>query len=768
VRFAQAGRKENGVPLYVLLYRPDEVHETHQLRALIATLVRAGTGEELRLQRLTEEEVHQLLVNMAGHQVNPVFAGEVFRQTEGNPFFIGEAIRSLVLEGKIKWTGDRWQSTVEVSKLEIPHSVRLLIERRLVHLSPECRTTLAVAAVMGRQFSSTLLCQARNVSEDVVAEHIDNAIQLQIVASLSDPVGPFQGDRRGRPYHTGQDADLGFTHDKIREVLYQWLNPLRRRSLHRQVAQAIEASHAVYLQPYYSTLAYHYQMAEDAARAVDYLLKASYQAMSVYAFADAAEYMKTALELLIGDGERPRRAELLHQLANIYLYTGRTDDAIQAGLASSTLWRDLGDAARQAAAYLDVAFFYHWQGRELEAVRYIQSALECLATRPEETTLLAKAYTQWGLAATVMGEVPEALEKLHRADELHAKTGDRGGRPQGSPLQGQAGREENAASVSSLQDTSATLLPQLDSVSADVQGVRFTAAERKEHEAFIAVVSLWARAWCAYLAETPGQMLTYALQGAETCRTFNKPDWEPMMTYSAAWAYMLLGQIPLGEQVARDALEKAQQHGVFGAVGWANLVLDFLAIQAGHWDDAKQMGDNAYAIATMLHDADLQARVLWSRSVCSGWQGDWERAIADAREALQMAKQEGETLMVYPYLLVQAARACFFAGKPQEAQIYLNEGMQLAASRQYRQLPGIGQRLQGRIWQAQGRFEQAQPCFEQSLAGLLAIDDVVEHARSQEAYGLFYVERDHEGDMERGQALIQKARETFKRLRVNG
>src|SRR5258707_1170576 len=136
---------------------------------------------------------------------------------------------SPLQEGKIKWTGDRWQSTVEVSELEIPHSVRLLIERRLVHLSPECRTTLAVAAVMGRQFSSTLLCQARNVSEDVVAEHIDNAIQLQIVASLSDPVGPFQddrkvfqgdrkqagrevfqgdrklfqGDRKGRPYHTG-------------------------------------------------------------------------------------------------------------------------------------------------------------------------------------------------------------------------------------------------------------------------------------------------------------------------------------------------------------------------------------------------------------------------------------------------------------------------------------------------------------------------------------------------------------------------------------
>ncbi len=719
--------KGQGLPLYVLPYRPDEVHEAHPLRALIATLVRAGTGEEVRLQRLSEEEVHQLLVNMAGHPVGPGFAGEVFRQTEGNPFFIGEAIRSLVLEGKVKRMGDRWQSTVEISALDIPPSVRMLIERRLVHLSPDCRTTLTVAAVIGRQFSSALLCQARGLSEDVVAEHIDTAIQLQIVASLRD----LSAEHKGSPYPAAQNADLAFTHDKIREVLYQWLNPLRRRSLHRQVAQAIESRYAAHLQPYFSTLAYHYSLTEDAARAVDYLFKASYQAVSVYAFADAASAMEKALELLVGDAERTRRAGLLHQLANIYLYLGRTDDAIQAGLAASTLWHDLGDPARQAAAYLDVAFFCHWQGRELEALKYISSALECLASRPQETTLLAKAYTHWGLASTVMGDVPQALKMLGRADELLALSGDFA--------------SESAASAST-----------------------FSAEERREQHAFIAVVSLWSKAWCAYLAETPKQMLIYAMQGAEMCQKYNKPDWEPMMTYSAAWAYMQLGQIPIGEQTARDALEKAQQHGVYGAAGWANLVLDFLAIQAGRWHDAQQMGERASAIATMIHDADLESRVLWSRSVCAGWQDDWDQAIADALKAMEVAKQEGETSMVYPHLLVQAAKAYLYAKKPEQAQAYLNEGMQLAAQRDYRQLIGTGQRLQGRIWQAQGRFEEAQPYFEQSMATLLAIDDVVEHARTEEAYAVFYLERNLEGDMERGQELMQKARETFKRLGVNG
>ncbi|MGZ3617533.1 MAG: ATP-binding protein, partial [Ktedonobacteraceae bacterium] len=700
--------KNNSLPFYMLLYRAGEVYEAHPLRGLIAALQRNGVGEELRLQRLSEEEVQQLLMNMARQPVTPVFAGEIYRHTEGNPFFIGEAIRSLIMDGKIVWTGERWQSTVKATELEIPQSVRMLIERRLVNLTPECRATLTLAAVLGRQFSSALLCKARNLSEEIIAEHIDNAIQIQILSSLNS-ANAFGSDAVG---YYGQDIDLAFTHDKIREVLYQWLNPLRRRTLHRQAAQAIESYYTAQIQPYYSQLGYHYQMAEDFTKAVDYLLKAAQHARSVYAFVDAGNYVKIALDLLIGDEERPRRAALLGQLANIYLYTGQLESAMQAGLAACALWRDLGDDAKQAETYLDLSFICHWQGRELESIKYIQYALESIATHPDQTAIFAKAYAEWGLAATVMGAAPVALEKLQRADELHEEIGG--------------------------------------------------------NDPFISVVTLWSKSWCAFLSDSPQRMLDYALQGVEFCRISNKPDWEPMMNYSAAWAYMLLGQIPRGQEAARAALKNAELHGVVGAQGWANLVLAFLAIQEGRWGDAQQMGDKAYAIGSMLHDADLQARVLWSRSVCAGWQKDWQQAVSAILEALQLAKIEGETSMVYPYLLVQAAKSYFYADKADEAQAYLDQAVQLALDRQYYQLPAIGERLQGRIWQAQGRFDEALLCFERSLVSLRAIDDVVEFARSEEAYGLYYLARKQAGDEERGQALLANARETFKRLGVNG
>src|SRR5258708_13877110 len=227
--------KSNTRPLYLMLYRTGEVHETHPLRELVGSLVRGNSGEELGLQVMNEEQVQKLLVNMARHYVQPAFANEIYRQTEGNPFYIGEVIRSLIFEGKLKWTGECWQATVKPEELDIPQSVRLVIERRLVHLSAECRATPALAAVLGRQVSSSLLCQASNFSEEVVAEHIDFPVQAQILTSLYEA-----GRNKLTSPDYGQDDDLAFTHDKIREVLYQWLNPLRRRAVHRPVGPAFQ------------------------------------------------------------------------------------------------------------------------------------------------------------------------------------------------------------------------------------------------------------------------------------------------------------------------------------------------------------------------------------------------------------------------------------------------------------------------------------------------------------------------------------------------
>jgi tetratricopeptide (TPR) repeat protein len=117
---------------------------------------------------------------------------------------------------------------------------------------------------------------------------------------------------------------------------------------------------------------------------------------------------------------------------------------------------------------------------------------------------------------------------------------------------------------------------------------------------------------------------------------------------------------------------------------------------------------------------------------------------------------------------MQAAKSHFHAGKLERAQAYLDQAMQLAQDRHYAQLPAIGYRIQGRILQAHGKFDEAQSYLERSLSELAALDDIVEHTRTVEAYGLFFLARNHEGDHEHGAALLEQARETFDQLGVNG
>jgi tetratricopeptide (TPR) repeat protein len=244
--------------------------------------------------------------------------------------------------------------------------------------------------------------------------------------------------------------------------------------------------------------------------------------------------------------------------------------------------------------------------------------------------------------------------------------------------------------------------------------------------------------------------------------------WEPMMTYSAAWALMLMGRLEEGAYIARETLEKAQRHNAVGAQGWANLVLSFLSVQQGQWDDAQRFADEAATIAEMMGETDLLARVFWSRSNCTSWQGDWERAIEHSLEALRISQRDGEVSLVYPYLLVQAAKAYFHAGKAESAQHYLDQVMQFAQKNQYRQISAIGHRLQGRILQVQEKFDLAYDHFEQSLAELAVLNDTVEYVRTQQAYGLFFRHRNRAGDQERSLALLQEADAMFDKLGVNG
>ena len=94
--------------------------------------------------------------------------------------------------------------------------------------------------------------------------------------------------------------------------------------------------------------------------------------------------------------------------------------------------------------------------------------------------------------------------------------------------------------------------------------------------------------------------------------------------------------------------------------------------------------------------------------------------------------------------------------------------MQLSQERGYRQLSALGKRLQGRILVAKGQHHLAQTYFEQSLEELASLEDVVEHARTLEAYGQWYLAGHRLENQEKGHKLLTQSQEIFQQLGLKG
>lgn len=134
----------------------------------LATTVGPVRADQLRdehfaVLREGVDEVAQILTAAAGHELDEkgvALAGEIATQTGGNPFFVGEVLRSLLESGRLLYdeqTG-RW-SVDSSSEIGLPQSVREVIEHRVERLGDETRQVLTLASVIGRSFGVELLAR---------------------------------------------------------------------------------------------------------------------------------------------------------------------------------------------------------------------------------------------------------------------------------------------------------------------------------------------------------------------------------------------------------------------------------------------------------------------------------------------------------------------------------------------------------------------------------------------------------------------------------
>ncbi|HEX6492859.1 MAG TPA: AAA family ATPase, partial [Candidatus Dormibacteraeota bacterium] len=200
--FLARSRPGPGVVL-IGVYRHDELRRP--AAEVLGEL--ASRADTIHLGGLTVEEVGDLVAVVAGRERAGRWAQEVYRRSEGHPFFARELVHAL---------GETGQGGV-------PRAVRAAIRRRLDRLAPPARSALDAAALLGNRPDPDILADALGGAREAVDDALGHALDAGVLA------GP-----RDRPR---------FAHDLFREAVIEALPAASALDLHHRLARALEARH---------------------------------------------------------------------------------------------------------------------------------------------------------------------------------------------------------------------------------------------------------------------------------------------------------------------------------------------------------------------------------------------------------------------------------------------------------------------------------------------------------------------------------------------
>jgi len=316
-------RRLSEAPLLVAATcRTTEVDRSRPFTDILAQMHRERLCEQLDVGPFTTEEAGQLIGRLAGADPSPQVVVSVHRRTGGNPFFLEEAVRHLVAEGR-----DLAEEQALPADSGVPETVRQVIGSRLSRLQPETLRTLQTASALGDPFSFDTLAAAVGVGLAPLLDALDEASACGFVREEGS------GD-----YH--------FSHALVRETVYAGLSAPRRAVLHAQVAEKLEALFRANAAAHAEELAHHFLLGGrrgDLAKAMGYALQAAERATRQTAFEEALQYYKMALDAHERSGEQDevRRCEILLALATATFKAGDWDRCDEINL-------DAAEAARAA------------------------------------------------------------------------------------------------------------------------------------------------------------------------------------------------------------------------------------------------------------------------------------------------------------------------------------------------------------------------------------------------------------------------------------
>jgi hypothetical protein len=327
---------------------------------------------EITLGPLDEASVEAMVASFVGESHDAAaLARRLHAESEGNPWFVTEFLRSLVASGLIapgSETGHRLvvdPRDLAEGHLEIPPGIRQMLKRRLDGVQPGDRAVLDALAVAGRSTELDVLLDVLDEDEEIVLQRLDRLLASGLVRE----------NRR---------TDLlahEVVHRQLAEQVRRELATEHARALHRAFATALEGEGGADAE-ILEVIGRHWRLAGEAGRAFGCLVTAAHRLVERSLPEEAWRLTEHAGEVEVAArGALPGarflalRTDLLQARVAALRHRGDWAKAAEVGRELVAHADDLGDERAGCDARVSLSHVLRRQGEGEAALDAAQQAL---------------------------------------------------------------------------------------------------------------------------------------------------------------------------------------------------------------------------------------------------------------------------------------------------------------------------------------------------------------------------------------------------------
>jgi class 3 adenylate cyclase/tetratricopeptide (TPR) repeat protein len=721
------------MPMFIVgTYRDVELDVARPLARTLQELTRQRLAHDLALKRLPEAEVATMLRALSGQEPPASLVKAVYRETEGNPFFVEEVFKHLAEDGKLFDAQGHWRSDLSIGELEVPRGVRLVIGQRLERVCPECRGVLTTAAVIGRGFSFEVLETLGDVDADALLDAIDEAERAHLITCTAG----------------GPEARFAFAHELIRQTLVSSLSLPRRQRLHLRVAEAIEKTYARALEEHAGDLAHHFYQAGAAAepeKTVRYLTLAGEQAMAAAAFEDALGHYQRALSLQ-PDEDRRGRAGLLHKRGLALRSLGRWEEAMADWREALDIYEELGDTERVGRMCMDMCYQLGWGAHFEDSIEIGRRGLAALGEglSAERCRLLGNV----GRTLSMSGQYADGSGMLAQSLAMAEEVGDQ--RLLAEILDHKARHHWTHAQYHEAVDA----------------GMRAAELLRSAGDLWNLADALWATQWSLLLL---GRLDEATKIGQEleplAARLGHLFAFVIARVLRASREMMLAGDIDAWHESYRDNLELVRSIGSgYGYVSHLQKNLGLGRFWRGQWEKALQDLQDAVNLERAGFYAGASPGYLF---LFKAYAGDKNGALTVLEQERQKLPRPGQpnTMGTWTMLLAAVEGLAVLNEREEAAKLYplVGEAIDTRALL-IDTAGGLLQTVAGIAAAAGRQWEKAEEHYRTALGQAHDLPRVIEQPEVRRWYARMLIDRDAPGDREKARQLLTEAIAMYRRI----